>query len=212
MAERRDVVRKLGYVGPALSVGLLTLATLIDPLFSWRSRSLSSMGEATGQSLLALGSLDQLAFDAFNLGLVLAGVLGLPFLALLWADSENRIEQVGLVFGGVTLLGSIGVAIAFLDGPFAAFHFLAALTFFFGMTFTMWTYGTGIAKRTGGEHGLGAVWLANAHAVVWVVWIVLEGLVFTGDGDTWTYFAVPEFVGAVLFGAFVAMQARRLGT
>jgi hypothetical membrane protein len=48
MLERRDVARRLGYVGPALSVGLLTLATLIDSLFSWRSRSLSSMGEATG--------------------------------------------------------------------------------------------------------------------------------------------------------------------
>jgi len=210
MVERRATLLKLGYAGPVASVGAIFLATLLDPKFSWRSRSLSSMGEATGQSLLALGSVDQLAFDVFNLGLVLAGVLGLPFLALLWADSETRTERIGLVLAGLTLLGSIGVAVAFLDGPFAAFHFVAAMTFFFGMTLTMWTYGTGLAKRTGGAHGLGAIWFANVHAVGWVGWMLLEAFLYTGDGDTWTYFAVPEFVGAVLFGLFVATQARRL--
>jgi hypothetical membrane protein len=211
MVDRRATLRKLGYAGPIASVGAVFLATLLDPKFSWRSRSLSSIGEATGQSLFALGSVDQLAFDVFNLGLVLAGVLGIPFLTLLWADSENRTERVGLGLAAVTLLGSIGVAVAFLDGPFAAFHFLAAMCFFFGMTITMWTYGTGLAKRTGAAHGLGAIWLANINAVVWVGWMLLEAFAFTGDGDTWTYFAVPEFTAAVFFGLFVAAQARRLG-
>jgi len=210
MVDRRVALTKLGYVGPVVSVGLTALATLIDPKFDWRSRSLSSVGEATGQSLLALGNLDQLAFSAFNLGLLAAGLLGLPFLVALWADGENRIERVGIGLAVVTLLGSIGVAVAFLDGPFDPFHFLAAMTFFFGLTFTMWVYGTGLAKRTGGARGLGAVWLANVHAVGWVLWIMLEAFLFTGDGDTWTYFAVPEFVGAVCFGAFVFLQARRL--
>ena len=210
MVERRAALVKVGYAGAIASVGLVFLATLVDPKFDWRTRSLSSMGEATGQSLLALGSVDQVAFVVFNLGLTLAGVLGLPFLALLWTDSENRIERIGLGLGGVTLLGSIGVAVAFLDGPFDPFHFLAAMTFFFGMTFTMWAYGTGLAKRTGGEYGLAAIWFANLHALTWVVWIMLEAFLYTGDGDTWTYFAVPEFVGAVLFGAFVFRQARRL--
>jgi hypothetical membrane protein len=210
MVERRVALTKLGYVGPVVSVGLTVLASLLDPKFDWRSRSLSSMGEATGQSLTALGSLDQLAFSAFNLGLFAAGVFGLPFLVVLWADSGNRIERIGIGLAAVTLLGSIGVAVAFVDGPFDPYHFLAAMTFFFGLTFTLWVYGTGLAKRTGGDHGLGAVWFANVHAVGWIIWIMLEAFLFTGDGDTWTYFAIPEFVGAVCFAAFVFLQARRL--
>lgn len=210
MVERRATLRRFGYVGAGASVGATFLATLLDPKFNWQSRSLSSMGEATGQSLLALGSLNQVAFDVFNLGLLLAGLFGIPFLTLLWADSETRLERVGVGFGAATLLGSMGVAVAFLDGPFAPFHFVAAMTFFLGLTITMWTYGTGMVKRTGGERGLGAIWLANVHAFVWVGWMLLEAFAFTGDGDTWTYFAVPEFLAAVLFGAFVVIQARRL--
>jgi hypothetical membrane protein len=210
MVETRRLLTRFGYVAPVLSVGFVFLSTLVDPEFSWQSRSLSSIGEATGTSVFALGSLDQLAWTLFNSGLFLAGFLGFPFLVVLWMEAEQRIDRIGIVTMALTLVGSMGVGVSYLDGPYAFIHFPMAALFFFGLTFTLWIYSTGLVKRTGADTGLGGIWLANAHATIWVLWMVLEALVFTGDGDTWTWFAVPEFVGAVIFGSWVVLQARRL--
>jgi len=59
------------------------------------------------------------------------------------------------------------------------------------------------------REAVGVIWLANLYAIQWVVWIILEAMVFTGDGNTWTYFAVPEFVGAVTVGVWAAWLANR---
>lgn len=209
MTDRSTRLALFGYLAPGVSLGAIVIATVVDPLFSWRTRSLSSMGEATGTGLLTL-SADQAAFAQFNGGLVLAGVLGAPFVYVLWRDATTRLERLGAGLYGLTGLSMVGVGIAYLDGPVASLHFLAALGVFFGLTVTLWVHGTGLARRTGGTAGLGAIWMANAHALLWVLWIMAEAFAFTGDGDTWTYFAVPEFVGAVLFGVWVALQARRV--
>lgn len=210
MADTRRLLTRFGYVAPVVSVGFVLLSTIVDPKFSWESRSLSSIGEATGTSLLALGSLDQLAWTLFNSGLFLAGFLGVPFLAVLWLEAQGRIERIGVVTMALTLIGSMGVGVSYLDGPYAFIHFPMAALFFFGLTFTIWIYNTGLVQRTGANTGLGGIWLANAHVFGWIVWMILEAMVFTGDGDVWTWFAVPEFVGAVVFGSWVVLQARRL--
>jgi hypothetical membrane protein len=208
--ETLEQLAKLGYVAPAISVGFVFLATLIDPKFSWRTRSLSSIGEATNQSLFALGTADQIAFVLFNSGLFLSALLGLPFAYVLWVDAKRRFERAGVVLLVVSLLGNMGVGIAYLDGPYAALHFPMALTLFVGIAFTLWAHGSGLVQRTRGRAGLLAIWIANVYVIGWVVWMVLEALVFTSDGDTWTYFAVPEFVGAIALGVWVVLQARRI--
>lgn len=207
-----DTLRRLaalGYVGPPVSLALLVLSTVLDPLFSWRSRSLSSIGEATGTAITATTA-DQLAFSLFNGGLLVAGLLGVGFAAVLWVETATRLERVGVGVLAVTMLSNVGVAVAYLDGPFTGGHFVAALGVFFGLTVTMWVYGTALVRRTGGEHGLPSIWMANVHILAWVFWMIAEALVFTGDGDTWTYFAVPEFVGASLLGLWVVVQAWRV--
>lgn len=208
--EYLERLAKLGYVAPAVSVGFVFLSTLIDPQFSWQTRSLSSIGEATNQSLFALGSTDQLAFVLFNAGLFLSALLGLPFAYVLWVDAKERFERAGAVLLVVSLLGSMGVGIAYLDGPYAGLHFPMAVTLFFGVALTLWAHGSGLVRRTRGRAGLTAIWIANVYVISWVLWMISEAIIFTGDGDTWTYFAVPEFVAAVALGVWVVMQARRI--
>lgn len=205
-----EQVAKLGYVAPTVSIGFVFLATVIDPQFSWRTRSLSSIGEATGKSLFALGSADQIAFVLFNAGLFLTAILGLPFAYVLWLDAKERFERAGTVLLVLSLLGAMGVGIAYLDGPYAGLHFPMALTLFFGVALTLWAHGSGLVQRTRGRAGLTAIWMANIYVIFWVLWMILEAVVWTGDGDVWTYFAVPEFVAAVALGIWVVMQARRI--
>lgn len=209
MADTRRVMAAFGYVAPAVSISFVFLATVLDPRFSWHSRSLSSIGEATGTSVFALGSVDQLAYNFFNAGLLLTGLLGLPFIVVLWDDASSRIGRLSVASLGVTLIGVMGVGVAYLDGPFDGFHFPAAATFFFAVAFTLWLHSTATIQRTDGDRGLGFLWLANVYVLTWVLWILLEAQAFTRD-DVWTWFAVPEFVAALVLAAWIASQARRL--
>ncbi|WP_435363791.1 DUF998 domain-containing protein [Haloarchaeobius sp. DYHT-AS-18] len=209
MPDTRRTLDYLGLVAPALALGTLFLATIIDPRFNWASRSLSSMGEATPHSLFALGSADQLAFVLFNGGLLLGSVLGLPFSVRLWQLASNHAERIGVGFLVVALVAMGGVGIAYLDGPVAGLHFLAAVSFFLFGTFALLAYGTGTVLAGEARRGLAILWAGIGHLLVWVFWVVLETMAFTTDGDTWTYFAVPEAVGAVVFGVFVFVTARR---
>lgn len=199
-----------GYLAAGVGLGFIFLATLIDPQFSWQSTSLSSMGSYEGSRLVSVDHLLTPDWLVFNSGLILGGVLGMPFLYRLRQETETTAGRAGIVLFAITLVGMSGVGVAYLDGPLNALHFPMALLFFAGLTFTMWVYGSGLVLRGLPREGVWTMWLANVHAFVWIVWIVLEGMVFTGDGDTWTYFAVPEYIGALLFGAWVAFQARRL--
>jgi|GEM_PF-1469804 len=214
MTRLRRTLAYFGFAAPAVSIGLILLSTFVDPKFSWASRSLSSIGEATGLELLAVGSANQLGWVLFNGGLFAGGLLGLPFVALLFVDGRNTLEKVGALWFGFGLLSMAGVGIAFLNGPdvaapFAAFHFVFASALFFSIAIAPWIHASGMALAGDVREAVGVIWLANLYAIQWVVWIILEAMVFTGDGNTWTYFAVPEFVGAVTVGVWAAWLANR---
>jgi hypothetical membrane protein len=210
MASRRPLTY-FGYLSPIVGLGLVSLAALVDPQFNWESRSLSSIGEATGRSLFALGTADQIAFLLFNGGLIIAGGLALPFAYRLWAADDDRRPVYAYAVLVVALLSMAGIGIAYLDGPFDAIHLPLANLLFFSLTFTLWLFGTGRVLQGRERYGLAWIWIANAHAFAWVLWIIGEALVFTND-DYWTWFAVPEYVGAILFGAWILLQARIVET
>lgn len=205
----RRVLALFGYAAAFVPLSSVTLATVLDPAFSWRSRSLSSIGEATETSLVALSSLDQVAFDLFNGGLLLSGLLGGPFVVALWLDADTRFERAGVVSLAVTLLGNVGVGVAYLDGPYTSAHFLAAMTFFYGVAVTLWLHGSGLVRRTDGDRGVGTLWLANGYVLTWALWILVELQAYPDD-DVLTWFAVPEYAAAVAIAVWVAAQARRL--
>jgi len=214
MTRFRRTLTYFGFAAPAASIGLVLLASFVDPKFSWATRSLSSMGESTGLGLLAVDSANQLGWLLFNGGLFAGGLLGIPFVALLVSDGRNAFERIGAGWFGFALVCMSGVAVAFLESdaapaPFDELHFLFAVLLFFSIAIVPWIYGSGMVVAGDSRAGLATIWLANLYSVQWVVWIILEGFVFTSDGDTWTYFAVPEFVGAVTIGGWAAWLAAR---
>ena len=77
-------------------------------------------------------------------------------------------------------------------------------------TLGVWFYSTGQAFRGKVRRGVTGIWIGNVHILGWVVWIVLEAFLWGDDGDTWTYFAAIEFVGALLFGGWIFWTARSL--
>lgn len=211
MTDSHAKLLRFGNPAVVVGIGVVFLATVVDPAFSWETRSLSSVGEANGLDLFALGSADQIAFLLFNGGLLVGGLLGLPFVLGLGSVVDGPAARVGTAVGVLTLLGMAGVGIAYLDGPFGGLHFPLAATLFFGLTFTMWTFGTAFVRTGDVSFGVASIWSSNAQVVVWIRWILLEAMAFTDDGDTWTYFAVPEFVAALTFGVWVVATARRYG-
>lgn len=212
MTRPRRTLAYFGLTAPLASVGLVLVATFVDPRYSWVTRSLSSMGESTGLGLLAVGDPNQLAWVLFNGGLFAGGLLGLPFVALLLLEGRNRLERVGAAWFGFALVCMAGVGVAFIESdaapaPFDELHFLFASLLFFSIAIAPWIHGSGMVAAGDTRAGLASIWLANVYAVQWVVWIILEAMVFTGDGDTWTYFAVPEFVGALALGGWAIWLA-----
>lgn len=207
MSDTRRSLLRFGYPAVFVGVGVVFLATLIDPAFSWETRSLSSIGEATDAGF---GSTDRIAFLLFNGGLLLGGLVGIPFVVGAGSVLDGRVSTVATGLGVITLLGMAGVGIAYLDGPLASLHFLFATMLFMGQTLTMWAFGSAMVLDGDPEFGVLSIWISNVQLLFWIFWIIAEAMAFTGD-DVWTYFAVPEFIAALAFGTWVIGTARRYG-
>jgi len=71
----------------------------------------------------------------FNLGLILAGFVFLPFLIGLGLYIENKIAKIALVFGIISAIAII--LVGFFPMNYLLPHYLAAMTFFFGGMITV---------------------------------------------------------------------------
>lgn len=163
----------------AVIVALVSIlgATALAPNFDWLGSALSDMGTVPASAWL------------FNGGLVVGGLLGIPYAWMLWtvaADALSRL-RAGCFLAAVLCLAGIGL---FPSGT--ALHFPAAVGFYLAATLTMLV--DGAARVRLGRGKLAAAFGAGTIGVwpVWLVWLPL------GSG-----IAVPEFVGAVLFGLWV---------
>ncbi len=198
MADRKRIATYCGAAGALLSLGAILLATLLAPpeTFTWADRALSDMGRYGAPT-----------FPVFNGGLILGGLVGLPFAWRLWIESRNALERLGIVLLVVAVVGQIGVGIFFLEHTEiyleTSLHGLAALTVFGVAPVTSWVYGTGAALAGDGRLAAASFWLGNVHPVAWLAWVLSLG----GSADTGTWFAVPEFVAAVAFGGWILLLA-----
>lgn len=198
MTETKRIATYCGVAGALLSIGAIVLSTLLAPpeTFTWADRALSDMGRYGAPT-----------FPVFNGGLILGGLVGLPFAWRLWIASRNAVERLGVVLLAVAVVGQIGVGVFFLEHTAVyletSLHGFAALTVFGVAPFASWVYGTGAALADDGRLAVASFWLGNVHPVVWLVWLLSLG----GSVDTEAWFAVPEFVAALAFGGWILLLA-----
>lgn len=195
----RDAAAAAGLVAPLVAaVGILT-ATLADPSFAWATSALSDTGALPdGRSVTwsFVGANPQ--FLLFNGGLILTGVLGLPFILTLWSRAENVPHRIGVAafLIAIVALGLVGVF--HLPRPP---HGAVAISHYLAATITLWTYGTGSVLAGAVRRGLVTIWLGIGHLLFWLVWAaVLSSGPIPG-------LAIPETVGAAIFGGWVVATA-----
>jgi hypothetical membrane protein len=181
--------RASGVAFPAVSLLAILLATLRSPTFAWTGSALSDLG-APGEPTALL----------FNGGLVLAGLVALPFVAWLYRRGRNRLERAGAVVLGLAAVLSALVGV-FPTGT--ALHFPVALGFFLAIPAALWTHAAG-AYRAGRPRDATVGLVCGAlDPAAWVVWGLLGRGVAPG-------LALPEVVGVLglhvwaLYTVFVA--------
>lgn len=201
--DRERVGAACGFLAPTVALGAIFLATLLatPETFTWRGRALSHMGELGAET-----------FWVFNGGLVLAGLLGLPFGWLLWRDARNGLERVGVAILAVCVVGLVGVGVFFLEHTewylSVDLHFPAAAAVFLGAPIAKWVYAAGLRRAGDTRAAVLTAGLGLVHPVNWIAWAVV--LQVTADPMAW--FAVAEMVAAIAFGLWIAILAvPRLG-
>ena len=189
----RTRIRRLaalsGPIGVAASVlGILVVAVVVpfDPV----TQAISELGDPSAPYS-----------SVFNTSFVVAGIVALPFAALLAVEARNAYERAGAVFIAVSLLALSAIGAFPVGNPY---HIPAALSYYSSFTVAVWVHGTGEALAGDTRRGLGAVWLGNANIIVWVVWSFLRAY---APG-----LAIPEVLGASGYTLWVFLTARRLYT
>lgn len=181
-----------GIAAPVLALGCVLLSTLLaSPAeFTWAERALSDLGRREAST-----------FWLFNGGLVVGGAVGLFFAWPLWRRARHPLERLSALSLLVTLLGLALVGVFYLPrDP----HGLVALFFFAGGPVTHTLYGLGLVLEGDTRFGLVSLGFGVAHVLAWGGWFGYIAL--TGSSD---YFAVPEMLAALAFGAWAITVARR---
>lgn len=197
-SEREHYASICGLVAPIVALGAIFLSTLLasSATFTWRGRALSHMGEAGAET-----------FWLFNGGLVAAGLIGIPFGWLMFRETRNRLEQVGVALLWIGVIGLVGVGVFFIGHTEyylpVDLHALAALTVFAGAPFAKWLYASGAALAGDARLAIATFWLGIVHPMTWMLWL----LSVQGRSDPMAWFAVPEMVAAVAFGGWIVLLA-----
>lgn len=184
-------IKNMGFFGivcPIIAFLFISISIGVHPWFSFADNALSDLG-AVGTSHNVI----------FNFGLVLSGSTGLIFVLGLSELLESRLENIGgLIFGiGTFSLVMIGV---FPKGTSP--HFIVSVIFYALCTIGMILIGFGKILRKSER-----IW------GIFVLSIVLLGLISVSLVATIPYgigAAIPEIIGALVFGEFTIIFGARL--
>jgi len=191
MVDYERTAARAGVAVPVWTLGTILLATLLSPSFSWTVNALSNLGAETDVAT-------SLTILVFNGGLITGGIAGVAFAAALWLGSRHPLERLGAVVYGIAVLSMAGVGVFPQD---RALHFPMAAGFYLLFTVAFWCYGAGNVLDGERIRGLVTIGLGVAHLAMWVGWVQVVGL--AGGG-----LAIPEIVGALIFGGWTIATAR----
>lgn len=196
--DRRAVARRAGLVAPLVALASVLLATLLDPSFTWTGSALSHTGELPPGRSVSLGLfVDRPSFLVFNGGLVTAGLVGLPFAWLLYADATHSMERSGALSFGLALASMVAAGVFYLP---QGYHAVAAVVHFIATVAFLLVYGVGAVQGGRVQFGGATVLLGGAVLGIWLVW----DQVFPGLG-----IAIPEFASALAIGGWTLVAAAR---
>jgi len=178
-----------GVVAVVVTIGSILAATVVAPGFSWRENALSNLGvTATDVGTTATVVL-------FNGGLIAGGVVGLGFGYALLRAATTRGESVVVGLLGLTLLLMSLVGVFPQD---TAPHFPVALGFYLLISVSLWADALVRVREGVRPWALTSGLAGTANIATWIGWIAA--------GTPWGL-AVPELIGALLFGGWVCLRS-----
>jgi len=190
----QKIARVSGLAAPVVTFGAILLATFLSPTFSWADSALSDLGRAGAGTA-----------PIFNGGLILGGLLALPYVAAVTLAADRLPTRLGTATFGLAAV-SMGLVGVFPSGT--AYHAPAAISLYLCVTYGLFLYGSGLvragttspAAERGDDTTLGlvAIWLGVGHVTSWLAWAA--GL-RVGPG-----LAIPETIGAVVFVAWIRLS------
>jgi len=136
----------------------------------------------------------------FNGGLIVGGLLGLVFCALLYRVASGRVHRTvaGLLSLTLVLMALVGV---FPQGT--APHFPVASGFYLMITISLWVDALAWRTAGNGEWAVRSALAGSTNILMWLVWVAA--------GTPWGL-AVPEIIGAVIFGTWVTLRSLRVAS
>lgn len=189
-ARLRQLTVWSGVGGMFVGLGTVATATVISETFSWTHSAISDLGAASA-------SVPWL----FNGGLIVSGLIALPFVSHLWRDADNPLQRFGALSFGVTLLALTAIGLFPIE---RAVHAPVSYAFYTVGTVALISYGVGSALSPRGKRARAGIPLGLTHALSWLLWWAGFAV---GPG-----LAVPELVGAVLFSVWVIERTLVLRT
>jgi len=166
-------------------------AMLASPAFAVTGNALSDLGQPGNRAATPVTTL------LFDGGLVLAGVVGLPFGATLWRERTHSLEGIAAAPFTVALLGMVGVGLFPAGRPL---HVPAALTLYLASMVAMTVHGVGTALAGRRRRGALSLSLAGVHVAGWWWWAASGPVLRPG-------LAFPELLGAGVFAIWVLQTA-----
>lgn len=178
-----------GILSPLIGFFLIFLSISLHPGFSWADNALSD-----------LGAIWTVYNTVFNLGMILTGIVGLPFAVNLPKLTHGKIGSVGVLIFGLALISLISIGV-FPEGT-SPHHFVSVAFFSLGaLGLTV----LGIDELKGRRWAWSAFLLS----------IVTSGLTSFLLLTTIPYdlgAAIPEMIGAITFSEFSIVYGIRLLT
>lgn len=202
MSNHRRIATLCGLVSPTVVLGSILLATVLaaPETFTWADRALSDMGRPGAET-----------FPLFNGALIVGGALGFPFVLRLHETARNRLERLGAGLFGLALVALAGVGIFFLEHTRyyldVELHAPVALSFFGLAPLSLGFLGAGAVAAGDRRWGVATCLTGAAQVLVWLGYALFSARVATEPGR---WFAVPELLVALAFGAWTAAAAWRL--
>ncbi|MBP1987466.1 DUF998 domain-containing protein [Halolamina salifodinae] len=172
----RQAARLTGPAAVIVSLGGILLATALSSTFDWQASALSDLGVAPATAWL------------FNGVLVGGAVVGMPYAWALWSAAPGVLGRIRAASYLLAIAAMGGVGLAPSGNPL---HLPFAVTFFLLAALTAVVDGVARFRLASGKLSVVVGVLAVLAWPVWLLWLDGGGI------------AVPEFVGAALFGLWV---------